>query len=254
MLRIEEVDISRLVPYDKNPRFISERNLQKLMRSMEEDKNYLSNRPLLVNHINGKYIVYAGNQRLFAAKRLGWDKLPCIVESLSEEVMKSRMLKDNVNYGDWDFEMLSEDFNIEKLQEFSLSDDFIDEFEKFFEEESGKRSKYRNKYMKEIEEKYGNEQVVSSNASESNENSTDSIPTLPPIMIQVNPEEADRLVPINTHKTKNIIFPVYWERYDYIASSIREIQEEINAPDWETVLNYLIDVYKDKILGLSKNN
>jgi hypothetical protein len=237
MLRIEEVDISRLVPYEKNPRFISERNLQKLMRSMEEDKNYLSNRPLLVNHMNGEYIVYAGNQRLFAAKRLGWEKLPCIVESLSEEVMKSRMLKDNINYGDWDLYILSEEFTTEDFEKYSLSDDFIEEFDKFFEEENRKRSKNHGKYMKEFDEKYGKEE----NNGEQEGASSQSSPT-----IQVSPEEAERLAPVNTYKTKNIIFPVYWERYDYIAACISEIQEEIHAPDWETVLNYLLDLHKNK--------
>jgi hypothetical protein len=253
MLRIEEVDISRLVPYEKNPRFISERNLQKLMRSMEEDRNYLSNRPLLVNNMNGEYVVYAGNQRLFAAKRLGWEKLPCIVESLSEEVMKARMLKDNVNYGDWDFEMLSEEFDVDKLQELSLSDDFVDEFERFFEESSSRHSKKRQKYMVEFEQKYGNEGDGGSSVSGSGSVSEgsggsdgDSDGGMPPIMIQVNPDEVDRLAPVNTYKTKNIIFPVYFERYDYIAACISEIQEEIHAPDWEAVLNYLLDLHKNK--------
>lgn len=115
---IEYIPIEKLLLLDRNPRKITDTQFKKLMKSIDEDADFLQARPILVNFCtkNETYTVYAGNQRVRAAEKLGWKEIPCIVEhDLSQSRMKSRIAKDNKQYGEWDFDILSSDYDISDL-------------------------------------------------------------------------------------------------------------------------------------------
>ncbi len=60
--------------------------------------------------------VYAGNQRVRAAKDLGWTKVPCIIDDeLDAETMRFRVVADNAHFGENDWDVLSSDYSIEEL-------------------------------------------------------------------------------------------------------------------------------------------
>ncbi len=110
---------------EKNPRKISKDQMEKLIVSIESDPDFLNSRPILVNRVDDKLIVYAGNQRVRAAKKLKWKTIPCIVEyNLSEDLMKKRIVLDNKSFGEFDYDMLANDYEIEMLIEsgFELKD------------------------------------------------------------------------------------------------------------------------------------
>lgn len=112
---IEYIQIKDLKLLDNNPRSISKEQFKSLCKSLKDDQDFFLCRPILVNRVNGELIVYAGNQRVRAAKKLGWKEVPCIVEdNLYEPLMQSRIIKDNAHYGEWDFDLLS-NFDIEML-------------------------------------------------------------------------------------------------------------------------------------------
>lgn len=113
---IQFVEIENLIELENNPRTISDSKLEQLCDSIERDSKFFWVRPCLVNQIDGKNIVYAGNQRLKAAKKLGWKEVPCILESLTIEEQNKRMLKDNINSGEFDINMLLEEFDFEFLK------------------------------------------------------------------------------------------------------------------------------------------
>lgn len=116
MNQIQTFPISKLSLLDRNPRKITKSQFDSLCKSIQDDPDFLQRRPLLVNHFDDKYIVYAGNQRLRAAKKLKWKEIPCIIdESLDENVLKSRILKDNSHHGDWDWDELANSFDIDLL-------------------------------------------------------------------------------------------------------------------------------------------
>lgn len=116
MQEIIKLQIKQLTLLENNPRKITGEQMQKLEKSLEDDPEFIWKRPVLVNHIDGKYIVYAGNQRVRAAKKLKWKEIPCIVDvNLSNEIIQDRVVKDNKTYGTFDFEMLANEFDIEKL-------------------------------------------------------------------------------------------------------------------------------------------
>ena len=130
----ENISISSLTLLDKNPRKISRDQMEKLKESLKEDPEFLEDRPVLVNNIDGKHIVFAGNQRVRAAKALGWKEIPCKVrKNLSEKTMRSRTIKDNKSVGSWDYDILANEYEIDNLidwgftpEELSIDIDVID--------------------------------------------------------------------------------------------------------------------------------
>jgi ParB-like chromosome segregation protein Spo0J len=112
------IEIKKLKLCQKNPRKITKDDLDKLCDSLINDPGFLKNRPILVNQVDGVLNVYAGNQRVQAAKKLKWKEVPCIIEeNLSEELIKQRILKDNRHSGIWDYDILAGDYDLEMLVE-----------------------------------------------------------------------------------------------------------------------------------------
>lgn len=113
---IKMMGIKKLTLMEGNPRKITGEQFDKLVLSLKEDPDFFFRRPVLVNKKSGKHLVYAGNQRVLAAKKAGWQEVPAIIdEDLSEAVMRERMLKDNVHHGHWDYDMLANEFEPEDL-------------------------------------------------------------------------------------------------------------------------------------------
>jgi len=108
MTTIDRLPISKLKLLENNPRRISKEQMDKLCRSIEEDPDFLFRRPVLVNMTNCEYIVYAGNQRVRAAKKLKLKDIPCIIDvDLDPDVQNKRTIKDNKTYGEFDFDELA---------------------------------------------------------------------------------------------------------------------------------------------------
>lgn len=114
---IEKFDITKLKSLHNNPRSISKQNFDRLKRDITKDPGFLEKRPLLVNHINGDYIVYAGNMRLKACLDLlqqGNDDFKEIWCDIDEELdillMRERALRDNVEYGETDYDILANEW------------------------------------------------------------------------------------------------------------------------------------------------
>ncbi len=113
---IENFLIKNLTLLERNPRKITKDQMDKLCKSITDDPDFLSSRPILVNHTDGKYIVYAGNQRVRAAKMLKMKGIPCIVEvNLDPEIMRKRVILDNKSFGEWDFDILANEWDINVL-------------------------------------------------------------------------------------------------------------------------------------------
>lgn len=123
---IEYVQVSRLKLLQKNPRRIDKPQFEKLCKSLKYDPDFLICRPILVKRHQGELIVYAGNQRVMAAKKLGWKTIPCeISDNISDEQMQSRIIKDNAHYGQWDFDLLADNFDIDMLLDCGISENLL---------------------------------------------------------------------------------------------------------------------------------
>ena len=102
---VVEVPLERLRPWPENPRRISEARLADLKRALVEDPEMLAARPLLALPDG---TVIAGNQRLRAARELGWSAIPVLTVALEWERARLWALRDNNPYGEWDEPALAE--------------------------------------------------------------------------------------------------------------------------------------------------
>ena len=111
------IETSKLRTSPNNPRAIRESKMEQLMRSIAEDPELVHARPLIVNE---NYEVIAGNQRLRACIALGWKEVPCVVVNWDEAKQKRAMIKDNVSAGEWDWDLLANEWDAEELNEWGL--------------------------------------------------------------------------------------------------------------------------------------
>ena len=103
--RAVETPLSQLRPWPENPRSITPARLAELKCSLEADREMLGARPLIA--LPGG-VVIMGNQRLLAARELGWDSIPVITVDLDRERARLWALRDNNSYGQWDEQALAE--------------------------------------------------------------------------------------------------------------------------------------------------
>jgi hypothetical protein len=123
-MKIQKVKITEVKRNTDNPRIIKDDKFNKLVNSIKEFPKMLEIRPIVVNE---KMIVLGGNMRLKACKEAGLKEVFIIkAEDLTEEQQKEFIVKDNVGFGEWDFEHLANEWDSEKLQDWGLD---IPEFE-----------------------------------------------------------------------------------------------------------------------------
>ena len=100
----------------KNPRSFTQTDLDRTKRSLDEDADFLQERPLLaVPGPDKTLVVFAGNLRLTAARALGWPGAPVVVyhpeDQIDRETILRRALKDNGSFGSWDTDTLANDWD-----------------------------------------------------------------------------------------------------------------------------------------------
>ena len=106
-MTIIDINVDSLIPYEKNPRK-NDKAVKYVAKSIEE---FGFKVPIVVDKDN---VVVCGHTRLKAAKKLGWDTVPCIVaDDLTEEQIKAFRLADNKvsEQAEWDFDLLDDEIN-----------------------------------------------------------------------------------------------------------------------------------------------
>jgi len=129
MTKIEYIEIKKQSLLKNNPRSISKEEFARLSNSIQEDKGFFDARPVLVNRKDNELHVYAGNQRVRAAKKLEWKEVPCIIEDdVPEATINKRIIVDNRHNGEWDYDILANSYDLDMLLDcgFKLSDFEID--------------------------------------------------------------------------------------------------------------------------------
>ena len=111
------IETNNLKIHPSNPRAIRNEKLEKLKKSITEDPELMNTRPLLVNQ---QMEVFAGNQRLRACIALGWKEVPCVVVNWDEAKQLRAMIKDNVSAGEWDWDMLANEWDATELEQWGL--------------------------------------------------------------------------------------------------------------------------------------
>ena len=121
-MEIEKVKISSLalntgqiegVP--ANPRVIKDSGYKKLIRSIEDDPEFMELKPIYIF----KGVVVGGNMRLRACKELGWKQIPAIriPEDTAPEKLRAFIVKDNSHYGENDWEAFANEWSDSPLSD-----------------------------------------------------------------------------------------------------------------------------------------
>ena len=122
--------INLIKPNPNNPRVIKDDKFKKLVQSIKDFPQMLELRPIVIDENN---IVLGGNMRLRACNELGLKDVPTIyAKDLTEEQKKEFIIKDNVGFGEWNWDDLANEWDEELLTEWGLDvpiDKMIDELE-----------------------------------------------------------------------------------------------------------------------------
>ena len=115
---MELVKISKVKPNETNPRFIKDSKFKKLVKSIKEFPEMLKLRPIVVN---SDMIVLGGNMRLKACKEAGLKDVWILkADNLTEEQQKEFIVKDNVGFGEWDWDILANQWDSVQLEDWGM--------------------------------------------------------------------------------------------------------------------------------------
>lgn len=115
---IEKIKISEVKPNPNNPRLIKDDKFKKLVNSIKTFPEMLELRPIIVND---DMIVLGGNMRLKACKEAGLKEVHIIKASnLSEAQQAEFIIKDNVGFGEWDWDMIANEYDEQDLKDWGL--------------------------------------------------------------------------------------------------------------------------------------
>ena len=117
-MKTQKVKISEVKMNPNNPRLIKDDKFAKLVRSIKEFPKMLEIRPIVVN---ADMIVLGGNMRLKACKEAGLKEVTIIfADDLTEDEQKQFIIKDNVGFGEWDWEQLANEWDADNLEDWGL--------------------------------------------------------------------------------------------------------------------------------------
>ena len=121
----KSMKISKLKNNPNNPRVIKDDKFEKLKKSISEFPEMMENRPIVcVTDVDGKLYPLGGNMRLKALQELGYkeiqDNWVQMADEWTEEQRREFVIKDNVGFGEWDWEELANVWDSEKLEEWGL--------------------------------------------------------------------------------------------------------------------------------------
>lgn len=127
-METKKVKLKDLKQNPNNPRVIKDDKFKKLVKSIQEFPEMLNIRPIVVN---SDMVVLGGNMRLRAMQEAGFkDAVIIIAENLTEDQQKEFIIKDNVGFGEWNWDELANEWDAEKLDEWGLDLPlFVDEKE-----------------------------------------------------------------------------------------------------------------------------
>ena len=115
---MKRVPISQVIPNPTNPRIIKDDKFKKLTKSIEEFPEMLELRPIVVDK---NMVVLGGNMRLKACIAAGLKEVPIIVaDNLTEQQQAEFIIKDNVGFGEWDWDLLANQWDVEALEDWGL--------------------------------------------------------------------------------------------------------------------------------------
>jgi site-specific DNA-methyltransferase (adenine-specific) len=109
--------INKIKSNPNNPRVIKDDKFKKLVQSLKDLPEMAQVRPIVVNQ---DMIVLGGNMRLKAMKEAGWKEAPVAIVDWDEDKQRQFIIKDNVGFGEWDWDMLANEWDADEIESWGL--------------------------------------------------------------------------------------------------------------------------------------
>lgn len=110
--------ITDIKPNPQNPRIIKDDKFKKLVKSIKEFPEMATVRPIVIDENN---VILGGNMRYKAMIEAGWKDVPVYqVKGWTEDQKREFIIKDNVSGGEWDWEVLANEWDQNQLEEWGL--------------------------------------------------------------------------------------------------------------------------------------
>jgi ParB-like chromosome segregation protein Spo0J len=123
---MELVKITEVKGNKDNPRIIKDAKFKKLVQSIKDFPEMLKIRPIVVN---GEMTVLGGNMRLKACQQAGLKEVWIIkADNLTEDQQREFIIKDNSGFGEWDWDTLANEWDVDKLEDWGLDVPSIEDF------------------------------------------------------------------------------------------------------------------------------
>ena len=114
----QKIDIQKVIPNKNNPRFINDSKFDRLVKSIKDFPEMLEKRPIVIDE---NYMVLGGNMRLKACKKAGLKEIWIDqVLDWSEEKKNEFIIKDNSGFGEWDWDILLNEWEAKDLYDWGL--------------------------------------------------------------------------------------------------------------------------------------
>ncbi len=114
---IKRMPVADLRENPNNPRTIKDDKFRKLVQSVKEFPEMLEARPIVCT---ADGVVLGGNMRLKALREAGIKDVPVYVVKWAENKQSEFLIKDNVGFGEWDWDILANEWDAAKLEEWGL--------------------------------------------------------------------------------------------------------------------------------------
>jgi ParB-like chromosome segregation protein Spo0J len=112
------MNINLIIANPNNPRICKDHKFKQLVKSIQDFPQMLELRPIVIDENN---MVLGGNMRLKACIEAGLTDVPVIhANNLSEAQKKEFIVKDNVGYGEWEWDALANEWSIQDLDNWGL--------------------------------------------------------------------------------------------------------------------------------------
>ena len=116
-IAVKVVKITEIKANPNNPRILKDDKFRKLVTSIEKFPEMADVRPIVVNM---DMVVIGGNMRLRAMKEVGWKEAFVQIVDWTEEQQKEFIIKDNLGYGEWDWDDLANNWDEQELTDWGL--------------------------------------------------------------------------------------------------------------------------------------
>ena len=131
------VAIDELKQLENNPRQIKKADFERLKESVKKNDKFFEAHPIIASDRTGENVIIAGNMRWKAAKELGMAEVPVVIlHDLTEEQEREIIIRSNVENGEWDMDMLANEWDTDELEEWGVEGNWPTEEEDVIEDDA----------------------------------------------------------------------------------------------------------------------